>query len=341
LGEARLVESARKGGSRGAEDLFPFYWEVPEQGFRWVDEPGDVNTIASRSLVLASATAAGTQWKRYNPLRCRSLFATFAQTPLTEDGILAFAKEYGLLGPSCAVRLPEPIVLKGDPLSGIPNFCDDHTFYRMGVGESFESWSSEIATMRRMHDLWIAVRDGNLPPLRRMLAQGSIKEAESKFQTHVNTPVGLFPWPDLSLSLSSAPYLKASPSLRLMAWRELQDTISNRLIEHVNCRLIYSADRGRPRLQFIPKNLLGALWLQFARAVDGGNEFRRCAYCQSWIEPSEHGRVTRRYCSGTCRRKAFEVRKRKETRPERRAAAAEEANERRSTRRKSREPTRS
>ena len=308
-----MAHGDRRRHSRGAQDLFPFYWEVPKQGFRWVTEPPDEDGIASRSLVLASSTTAGTaSEKRYNPLlKRRTLFATFAETPPTEDRILAFANEYGLLGSSCIALQPESIMLEGDPASPIPGLRDNLVFDSVGVGESFESWTSEITAMRRALELWTAARDSKLAALRRMLAPDNIKEAEKEFQTRVNTPVGLFPWPDVSLSLSIAPYSKADNRCSLMAWLELQETISCRLSKHVVCRIVYSADDRRPRLRFIPKTLLGALWLQFARAVDGGKEDRTCAYCSDWIEPMEQGRVTRRYCSDACRRKAFDARKRK------------------------------
>jgi len=300
--------------SRGALELSPFFWEVPAEGFRWADEPTDEDGVVGRSLILASETPALSEWKRYKPLERATLFQTFAATPPTEDGILAFANEYGLFGDSSLVLLPKPITLQGDPSSDISGLRGDLVFYPVGIGESFEHWSDEIAAMRRAVDLWAAARDHTIPPIRRVLGGENLKRTQANLQTQINTLAGwpLFPWPDVSLSLSVAPYSDADPTLTWMAWFEVQEAINRRLTTHVAHRMTYSPDCSRPRLlRLIPKNLLGALWLQFARAVDGGKEYRICSYCPLWIEPSENGRVTRRYCSTRCRRKAFDARKRK------------------------------
>lgn len=64
------------------------------------------------------------------------------------------------------------------------------------------------------------------------------------------------------------------------------------------------------RLGFIPSDLLGAMWLQFAEAVAANKSFHRCGTCGTWFEvSSEQYRKSRKYCSGPCRSRAYRDRK--------------------------------
>ena len=59
-------------------------------------------------------------------------------------------------------------------------------------------------------------------------------------------------------------------------------------------------------LYFVPNSLVGALWLQFARAVDGRKKYERCGECKTWFEVSlDAARTNRRYCKDPCRFKAY------------------------------------
>ena len=68
-------------------------------------------------------------------------------------------------------------------------------------------------------------------------------------------------------------------------------------------------------LDYLPRNLLGALWLQLALAICENKDFRQCAACGKWFElsPTEH-RTSRRYCSEACRSRAYRDRKVQATR---------------------------
>ncbi len=74
-------------------------------------------------------------------------------------------------------------------------------------------------------------------------------------------------------------------------------------------RLLWNHKEGRLDLHIIPNSLIGALWLQFAQAVDGDRKYRRCEECRTWFEISpKTARVTRLYCSNACRSKAYRKR---------------------------------
>ena len=55
--------------------------------------------------------------------------------------------------------------------------------------------------------------------------------------------------------------------------------------------------------------LVGALWLQFARAVERDSRFRQCAECGTWFELARGtARADKLYCSTPCRTKAYRKR---------------------------------
>jgi len=54
----------------------------------------------------------------------------------------------------------------------------------------------------------------------------------------------------------------------------------------------------------VPKNLLGAIWIQFEEAVTDNKKFEKCA-CKKWFEVSgKAARSDKKHCSATCRTKA-------------------------------------
>src|SRR5262249_22046787 len=58
--------------------------------------------------------------------------------------------------------------------------------------------------------------------------------------------------------------------------------------------------QGKTFLRDLPRNLLGAIYLQFAHAIQGGRQSRRCQQCNTWFELAR-GRTDRSYCSNACR----------------------------------------
>lgn len=79
----------------------------------------------------------------------------------------------------------------------------------------------------------------------------------------------------------------------------------------VDPRLEMRPTKDRPlALQIVAGTQLGALWLQFAQAVDGDRDYRSCATCGQWFELDPAiARTNRRYCSDACRSKAYRTRK--------------------------------
>ena len=81
------------------------------------------------------------------------------------------------------------------------------------------------------------------------------------------------------------------------------------------------------RLQITPKNLLAAMWLQFAQAVTGDKEYRQCKQCGKPFEISlapEGMRKSREYCTDPCRFKAYRERQGKARRLDSEGVAVKE-----------------
>jgi hypothetical protein len=84
----------------------------------------------------------------------------------------------------------------------------------------------------------------------------------------------------------------------------------NRHLEHrTAARLLWDAKRARLELYTSPVDLIGAVWLQFARAVERDSRFRQCAECGIWFELAPGtARADKLYCSTPCRTKAYRKR---------------------------------
>ena len=61
--------------------------------------------------------------------------------------------------------------------------------------------------------------------------------------------------------------------------------------------------------QNCPEEPHGAMWLQYARSIDGNKNYRQCRQCGKWFEISlEANRPTRLFCKDACRYKFYRER---------------------------------
>lgn len=74
--------------------------------------------------------------------------------------------------------------------------------------------------------------------------------------------------------------------------------------------LDYRGDQGGLALVLKPADLLGAMWLELALAIDGDKKHRQCPACSSWfeIDPDVH-RSNAKYCSDACKSRQWRIRK--------------------------------
>jgi hypothetical protein len=77
----------------------------------------------------------------------------------------------------------------------------------------------------------------------------------------------------------------------------------------VNPEMTWDPARERPTLRHVAPTLLTAVLYQLADAVDNGRVFARCLHCgKPFLVAPEAARTHRRFCSTSCRLKAYRAR---------------------------------
>jgi hypothetical protein len=285
-----------------ASDIYSGSWGVAEAGYRWVEAfstegDGPYTVLAPR---------AGGLIRPYYPIRDHpSLFRDFAATPHTAENIIAFALQYGLLGRAGAFRLPEGGIFLGEPL-----------FF----------WVHHIVELHWATRLWDLTKAGDSDGLGALIrwdpehmVRPDVKGAwlfdvgRDRAPDGGPSPEHVFRWlvpPPQLPDLSHPANIVGAGREMVRAW------INDRLEEHASPRLLYDGDpkRSVPRLvlRYVHRNLLGALWLQFALAIDGNRDHRACKNCGRYflISIDEDGRTARReFCGDPCKFQDYRRRK--------------------------------
>jgi len=97
-------------------------------------------------------------------------------------------------------------------------------------------------------------------------------------------------------------------------WRSVQKSVNLRIGEHVGpaARLLWDRPSERLVLRLVPRTLLGAMWLQVARAIDAGTQYVGCAACHRFVALHPDRLLGRRsdarYCSSACKQRAWRAR---------------------------------
>jgi hypothetical protein len=234
----------------------------------------------------------GSGGRFYDPLREHSgLFKTFAATEPSEAAILSFADKYGSLGLA----------------------HETGSFLNLGIGmvpdaefvapfsEFFEAWKSEIELMRSLTSLWTAVRESDQRTLQKFVAW-QLDSVSCEVPGFFGSKTLAARWcrPELFSRLRAGDVI--TPSLCFV-----QDVINEQLqIQRVHPRLLWDSRLMNLGLRMVPTSLIGCLWLQFAKAVEGHKEYRQCEVCRKWFEVggSRTARADKRFCSPTCKAKA-------------------------------------
>ena len=307
-------------------------------GYQWVSGemvPGDACSRLRSDYVLTVGLPEGSyNLDLYKPPP--NLFLTLAETPLSQEAIKQFADHYGLLGLS-AGKGAVPLALKMAP--GVAPSTTGAEKRALGTGELFSSWHEQIRAIRDATTLWSAIQRAAAGDSHQLIRH--IKWLREDFVYYNSHPD--YPLPRASLLLGIPPDTKASSfhqdpeigDLRTLAriatplenseWLKrfragdcimparyyLQKTINEQLKNRVSPKLLWNVQRNRPHdlaLYFVPENLLGVAWLQFAEVINGNKPIRQCAACKSWIVVSTEGagkRSNRSTCSNACRMKVY------------------------------------
>lgn len=237
----------------------------------------------------------------YAPLESEGLFLKFAELDLDEGAFAGFAHRYGLLGLEEKIR----------PASRRPRAGDAPT-----QGETFAAWVDSVLLMRTATQLFHEGRrshpDGSkaLPEMR--IVPGDEGLVELRF------PDGRLGAHNVPLARQETLLVPASIPRSLAEKVQTQRAVGAALRGLVNAYLgRYCSPRlvrdGGVQIAILPEHLLGAMWLQLARVIDGNRDFKKCERegCGEWFEIPLGG-TKKRYCTDACKSRAFRIRKRQE-----------------------------
>jgi len=268
------------------------------------------------------------------------LFMKFAGLEETPEEIKNFADQYGLLG---LQNHEEGAALAGLDISTAESNSSggagsgSQAVKAFSPGERFSAWQVHIAKLRNAVMLWSALceaEQGKAARLRRHIQWPSDSFVYFDSHPHLPAPAQFMGSKPLHVAFLKPDYLPdvgprelavvasrlISPQWlklfrpgdrKLPALYYLQKTVNEALLNRVSPRLLWNVKRGHPEslgLYFVPTNLLGLIWLQFAEAIVGTRSFRQCSGCKTWIVISrakEGSRSSRFTCSTACRMRLY------------------------------------
>jgi hypothetical protein len=258
-----------------------FRWLVSLAGYRIerVRYSTQLRGPQLEGAVLGDMIPAGAETAtEFAPMQEPALFEQFASIPPSVgDGAVAFANRYGLLGCRSVTHLP-------------PGKKTGPTF-----SELLDDWEREAAEMRRALDLWHWIEADDRRALKSVI----------RFD---HNHIGYYQLSPTHLRHSALPNsLPIYPGDVAMAGRFfVQRWANEKLKDHAAAFLVRLHATQEIVFRIRPKNLLGCIWLQFARVIAGELRYMICKVCQRRlpISSEESGvRADREFCSAACRQK--------------------------------------
>jgi hypothetical protein len=305
--------------------MMEFAWHVPTGEFQWLDAEWSVETVSPLPASGRFLVAHPTSWRRSQPLTDEpALFRRFADLAPTEASLLVFANRYGGLGVTQPIRLADG---------------------RPGHGESFDRWQQELREFKAVLRVWDAFTGqaskdcadgmhlGTGPLDEREAFDRWIRGRPSHAPREACAEMPVVGGPSvpateeflLSWSTGESGRRCGDPTTRdvptdpvgWLAVAYVSERVNVRLRDHTSMRLLPREREpgGLPLgLSVVPVNLLGAMWLQCARAIAGDGRYQRCPQCHEWFKvPPKALRENTTYCSPRCRVAAFRARRRGES----------------------------
>lgn len=263
----------------------------------------------------------------YNPFQAApALYREFAElnTSCLVPEILKFANKWGSLGGDASVEVNlvddewRPIVGKTYLWAESPfHWCDEILKMRLAL----ETWDMiRLKDDEALHNLiswengealWshkIGDAPSENPDKRDLVWTVDVREGEKFYSASFGHDLGQGPvatedyHPERLKTLTQE---SPEPAARFI----VGDLVNEGLAGRVSAQLSERAGEGSSVLRLMPDSLIGALWLQFAFAVDGNLDYKRCEECQTWLEIAPGaGRPDRSYCSDACRMRAYRKR---------------------------------
>ncbi len=114
-------------------------------------------------------------------------------------------------------------------------------------------------------------------------------------------------WRD-AISLMS----KGLPQAQMIVTQDSRLTNANETLMRLRLLIDDNIDDTRAittaggKIAIMPKSLLAAMWLNFAKWLNGDLILERCSFCQSWFEKTHHNR---HFCDGRCKAGSYNANK--------------------------------
>ena len=269
-------------------------WFVSRGGYQWRSmrplktEIGPLDNRSAKYISDLVAEGSQVDVRAYAPLSNTGLFLQFADLDPSQEDIKTFVSEFGLL-------------TRGEPLQLESSSGRSH----ITRGESLRFWREEIGNLRRAVELWTALRDGATDVIaRRVRWDGSWAVAYHDESLRM--------W--IAAEEFSPELLRIFPPGNIVkpAWHALLRIVNAKLQDTASPQLRWaSSDMTRPALYQCPRDLLSALWLQFARAIDGKRAYARCQECRNRFEINspDGSRSDKQFCTTACRARNWRKRR--------------------------------
>lgn len=278
--------------------LAAFRWAVPDTGFTWILKRKRGGARA-RAWIVESLDGP-TAERVMEPLEeSPDLYTRFANLESTQESILEFANENGLLTAGRQLRWRQQMV-RGEPGALWRREIEAMAMgfrLRHALRKRLPRLVEEILGHRRSdvyrHSLWQSL----------WKSSGGYNRSLHDLADRVSTTEGA---DEIERALFA-----------------LQDLCNRRLERRTAFGVTFASQAALPseltrapkRLgallpQAVPHDLLGALWLQFAESLAGTREHRPCLECGRWIPVSPDTRRRHvKYCSEACKAKAYRRRR--------------------------------
>ena len=302
---------------KAVNSLFRYQWVKATGGYEWISVKVPVPPLIeggkrirfkpeSDFLLVESDRAAGRR-DIHAYEAPDNLFVTFAKTEETNEGIKAFADEYGELGFEIG--------------KGATRFSDDAVSGSNFPGELLSSWRQAIASMRNAIALWQATlaarRDQSA--LSRYVKWDLVRDRVSVTkEPQPRVPLGGAGWRSWLARDDARRAFGAFRREELIrpAQEFLREELMERLTGALSVRLDW-VDWNTANSKLVrslrPNSLLVLLWLQFADALTGVTEFRLCKRkgCGKLIQISREpggSRTNKQTCSDSCKVRLYQER---------------------------------
>ncbi len=288
--------------------LIDFRWPVAGSGYEWttgMSAPAGNNGLPELGPpieVLAESPNPDLRPRRVvEASEDTALFREFSQIAPSKEGIRGFANSYGLLGGHCTKR----IAVRRDGEGSL----------REGWGEPLDIWKAEIAKLRVAVELWDRAQSGPLEDVDDLVKlEPTDTEATKRplATSATGISVSLYdPFDRQRMILTTSvfsPEIAAQGRVGYLRFA-LNEFVNGQIADEVSPRLAWDTGAAHGRLVVAPRSLRSMLWLQLAAAISADRRYRACAQCGKEFELSADAiRTSRRYCSESCRAKAYRTR---------------------------------